>query len=1269
MVNSAAKAGDRIDKLSQQLGLSREGFQEWDFILSQSGTSVESLKQGMKTLIRSVDDLTLGTGVGAEAFQRLGIELEDIQGLTQEEIFEKVVTELQKMEEGTEKAALAQDLLGRSGQELMPLLNAEAGSVEELKNKAQELGLVLGDDAVDASVKFTDTVDQLKRSFGTIKNELGVALMPTFQKFADLIIKNMPTIRKAVVGAFELIVSAGEKVYNFALKPIISFFQDNWQTIETLALKGARGVLVALKFIVDGLNAFTKTKFAKKIGEGFSIMADGIVKAGSWMWNKLVKYWNEHGDEIKLASSVIWNSITTGWDKMTNWIGTTAAKMWIGLVDLWEKHGGTIKKVGGEAWDFSKSKLLQYMKTVDDFIRMWYAFATGDWKTGMEKLKSITTDVQKSVSDNLNKIFTGWKNVGEKIEGYVVELWDNVRIKTINALEKIATAIKEWFTELPNKIAKKAKNNASNIATAIVGDTTGAIVDGLNLGITQSSKALKISKDALKNFEENGENIVAGIIKGINSKQSELGTTTEDLAKTTEDGYKEGMDIHSPSRVMMALGIHTVMGLMQGIQSKGAELDEESRKLAEKTLEVFSKDLNFSNGADTGADYTEGLATGIKSEGVKAEKTAEKTGENVGEKLGKGLLDKTSDTIGGMIDVIDDKLASIGKKVGDVITDYDREYIKFYDNLVKNSESAYKDVADASDKSSKKVKKNNQETAESFATTASKASDVFEQAGDLIGGKLGGVLDGVGVSLGGVSEVSGGVAKAMTGDWMGAATSIMSGVKNLASGLEGIFGGLFGKRKSELDLYKEQWGEFVEGIDGELQTFAEDISETFINAFEDIGKQIKVLKGQVYATIESWNEMQDAMKESGVDTLIALKEQVEEFGIDVQNSILAIDEGLWDSSTGYSSLIKTIISGTGELVDEAMESSEALTSEGLNAIRNLVNGAMENIEPILKEFEELTKTEADKLGDAITEALEKKYQEELEQKEQAIEDKAKLAEEELQAEVDALNKKYDTLREKEQKRIDDLLDKKKQETLAREYLSDEEKNKEIESLKKQAEDYMKQFDERFQNEIARKEKEKEKKINLIKEENEQELKLLHEKYDALMEADALENKALQLATAENQQELLALLKEYNPKWQDAGQSFGDKLINGLNSTKQDMYFAVKDILDNVDLVQNAMSELESQQEKITQATINQVQQQQAQQQAEQQAQQQQQQPTGRQVGVDQYGQPIYAQTPTRSSGAEKRDININITTPKQLSEAELMRIARDNAVQLAMMGG
>ena len=57
---------------------------------------------------------------------------------------------LEEMKKGmtdnqAEKARLANELFGRSGSELMPLLNGEAGSIEAMKEQAHELGLVLGD--------------------------------------------------------------------------------------------------------------------------------------------------------------------------------------------------------------------------------------------------------------------------------------------------------------------------------------------------------------------------------------------------------------------------------------------------------------------------------------------------------------------------------------------------------------------------------------------------------------------------------------------------------------------------------------------------------------------------------------------------------------------------------------------------------------------------------------------------------------------------------------------------------------------------------------------------------------------------------------------------------------------------------------------------------------------------------------------------------------------------------------------------------------------
>lgn len=182
---STADAGDRIDKMSQQLGMSRQGFQEWDFILSQNGVSIDSMKTGMKSLTKSIDDLTTGSGAGVESFAQLGISMDDIKGKSQEEIFEMTVKELQKMPEGFEKARLAQELFGKQGQEMLPMLNQSKGSIDDLKAKAHELGMVMGDEAVDSAVKFTDALDQAKRMLGGFKNKIGAEILPAMTGVLD----------------------------------------------------------------------------------------------------------------------------------------------------------------------------------------------------------------------------------------------------------------------------------------------------------------------------------------------------------------------------------------------------------------------------------------------------------------------------------------------------------------------------------------------------------------------------------------------------------------------------------------------------------------------------------------------------------------------------------------------------------------------------------------------------------------------------------------------------------------------------------------------------------------------------------------------------------------------------------------------------------------------------------------------------------------------------------------------------------------------------
>ena len=119
MASETAKAGDEIDKTSQKLGMSAEAYQEWDYVLSQSGVEITSMTTGLKTLTNQIDDAKNGSTQAQARFAKLGISLNDLSTMSREDVFAAVVSGMQGMADTTERAALANDLFGKSGQNLL----------------------------------------------------------------------------------------------------------------------------------------------------------------------------------------------------------------------------------------------------------------------------------------------------------------------------------------------------------------------------------------------------------------------------------------------------------------------------------------------------------------------------------------------------------------------------------------------------------------------------------------------------------------------------------------------------------------------------------------------------------------------------------------------------------------------------------------------------------------------------------------------------------------------------------------------------------------------------------------------------------------------------------------------------------------------------------------------------------------------------------------------------------------------------------------------
>lgn len=508
MSSKSAATSDRIDKMSQKLGISRKTFQEFDFIASQSGTSVEVLKGGMKTLTKQMTSAQSGTKKSKEAFEKLGVSVTDANGnmRDQEEVLFDTITALQNMEDGTEKAALASQVLGKAGTEMMPLLNGAAGSMEEMRQQAHDLGLVLEDDVIDAGVKFTDTADQLKRSFDTIVTKVGAQVMPVVQGAMDFVIQHMPEIQAVVSKVFgylegfiSWVGTIGTKYIMPALTGIIDFvkgvfsgdFKGAWEN-----LKGAfQNIWSGLSGWFSGIwedvkGAVTSVDWAQvgsDILEKIKTALGAIVEWATEWYNSLADAIN--GISWEDVGNTIWNGIEAAFNGVFSFFQTIFGDAKTGV-----ENGIDWLGLGTAIWEYIKAAFGAVSTTfLTIFSRAKETISNIHW---LEMAKAIWDKIVEGLGDivgNLKEMFENAKAKLDEISWVEVgtAIWTAIK----NGLSTLAGGLMGLFIGGKNSV----KNN---IDWAGLGSSIWELIKSAFLGIAGIFKGLfEGAVTAIKNIE------------------------------------------------------------------------------------------------------------------------------------------------------------------------------------------------------------------------------------------------------------------------------------------------------------------------------------------------------------------------------------------------------------------------------------------------------------------------------------------------------------------------------------------------------------------------------------------------------------------------------------------------------------------------------------------------------------------------------------------------------------------------------------------------
>jgi ribosomal protein L12E/L44/L45/RPP1/RPP2 len=187
MAKAAIDNADNLRDMSQASGISVEALSQLQYAAKLSGTSLEDIAAGFRKLSSSAADAAAGVKGPADAFKQLGISATEADGSLKgtEELLLDIATVFSQYEDGAGKAAIAQDLFGKSGAALIPFLNQGRDGIEELKNEADKLGITISQKTADAADRFNDNLQRLKAGATGLGNEIAAQLLPMLENLSS----------------------------------------------------------------------------------------------------------------------------------------------------------------------------------------------------------------------------------------------------------------------------------------------------------------------------------------------------------------------------------------------------------------------------------------------------------------------------------------------------------------------------------------------------------------------------------------------------------------------------------------------------------------------------------------------------------------------------------------------------------------------------------------------------------------------------------------------------------------------------------------------------------------------------------------------------------------------------------------------------------------------------------------------------------------------------------------------------------------------------
>lgn len=262
------EAADAMNDLSQRTGVSVEALSRFKKAAGMSGTDIDAVAKSLAKF-----SLLLYEGKADSALAALGLSAKDASGKLKsvDAIMLEVANSYKAMDDGIKKTALSKILFGRSGVDLIPMLNMGGDAIEEMGGKMTTAFAKKADE-------YNDKLVMIQGKIGGMATSLTIALIPALDAVASAVLAltdamtKLPYWLQTVIG-FSVALGVALTVLAPAIIVVSGLFNSLAALQLGATLVGWAGAIVP---VVTGLATLVAGFITAPVLIGAALVAAGV---------------------------------------------------------------------------------------------------------------------------------------------------------------------------------------------------------------------------------------------------------------------------------------------------------------------------------------------------------------------------------------------------------------------------------------------------------------------------------------------------------------------------------------------------------------------------------------------------------------------------------------------------------------------------------------------------------------------------------------------------------------------------------------------------------------------------------------------------------------------------------------------------------------------------------------------------------------------------------------------------------------------------------